>query len=170
MPSKFTLTQPPEVKQTSQVTCWAAALEAWLKVTKGRAYKSETDIIEAYKEHTISDPSRSLYNGIGIDGLKAIAAKKEIRMAYKVHQNLNLGNGADLSADVFRSLMKTNGHIYVVYTVAGGSHANVIYELDNAGSTTYPVLSVLDPGNGYQTKSFSIFASTTLFFYGWPEL
>lgn len=169
------LSQPPEVKQTGKVTCWAAALEAWLCVTKNRTYVSQADLLEKYKSYSTDAPDQSLYQGISITGIKALAATKEISMSYQIFYQLaspvtTAGNSL-LAPNLLSDKLKKKGHLFLIHRIDGGAHATVVYGYDDTNVLTIanPDLKVMDPGKGYTTRSFESYRFATPVFLGWPS-
>lgn len=173
MTIRHKLRQPSEVRQTSQATCWAAALESWLVVCLrgARKYRGETELITTFKQHTSNAPSLSLYNGTSIEGLRKIASDPTVGMSNKTFVSTQLGIGAMARIDPqeFLARLRKHGHLFVVYSVPGGAHANVVYGFDGMyTNVSDPTLEVMDPGKGYQTKLFSVYADASPVFLGWP--
>lgn len=173
MGRRIVLRQPSEVRQTSTATCWAAALESWLLVCQrgARKWQGETDLIAKFKKYASNAPALSLYNGTSIDGLRKIAQDASVAMAHKTLIHIHLGIGtpsAGIDPAEFESRLRKHGHLFVVYPVTGGAHANVVYGLDSLCDARNPILQVMDPGRGYQTKPFAALAMLSPVFLGWP--
>lgn len=168
--SSFSRELPKKVlqyKEPGKLTCWAAALDSWMSVTKQSPASwfatSQDKIIEAYEAFT--DASGALNIEWGFEMMAA-----GVGMKYGVFKPAKKLSGAFL-----HSKLRYRSHIYLFYaggvTMASGQvgHAVVIYGIEKPWSKDCTV-SVMDPWFGnYRKEKLSHFRGAKECVAGWFE-
>ena len=142
MPELGYLTVPPLVEQVDEVSCWAAALEAWLSVTPGRTRKSQHELIGVMEKKKALDEEGYLKVKKGVLILRQLAGM-ELEVFQK-HEK------AQLTGSFLLKKLAKRGYLYMVYNVFGVGHAIVVYGIVNdPGSET---VFAMDPWMGTSTN------------------
>ena len=151
MHEPFRRVRPPLVRQTSNMSCWAAALVSWLGVCCPRARLDETAIADAFRRWQTPD------GRIELPGLQAIA------------EAFTMGAdevpGANLTPEYLAAKLRF-GHLYLTYTPGPApdiGHTVVVYTVGPV------VVDLMDPFVGYTSQPFAFFTSRRRAFVAWPR-
>jgi hypothetical protein len=147
----FRRPRPPLVRQTSNFTCWAAALESWAAVCRPAAAMRQEDLIASHPEWQHAG------GALKLDGLHALARA--------FHMTSEIVTGRELTPEYFAFRLGA-GLLYLVYRPTPGpvdGHIVVAYACGPAG------VDLMDPVEGYITRPWEFLASRVWAFAGWPS-
>lgn len=152
---------PKLVGQSTNWSCWAAALESWLDVTPYRSKQSQQTLIDAYATHEDGglDP---LSSGETADrDFESLAG--DLSIAYTVVK------GSALTLDFIDEKLKTS-HVLLMYNLAPGvAHANVIYGIGMPNGKEM-LISVMEPSPGiYVNRPLNFYSGRSAIIVGWAE-
>ncbi len=138
MPELGFLNFPPLVEQVDEMSCWAAALEAWLSVTPGRKQRSQHELIGVMEKKAALNADGYLITKKGIPLLAQMAGMTvQVFPKHKKDQ---------LTGTFLLKKLAKRGYLYMVYNVFGVGHAVVIYGVVNEpGNET---ILAMDPWMG----------------------
>jgi hypothetical protein len=130
----YMLKVPPAVKQHS-LTCWAAALSAWLEVL-GVQKISFQDIILRYVGKSCIDTDNAL----------PLATAREVYAEWGAEFTL-FDKPATLPGDKVRQLLQTHGHLLFAQTGSSLGHVLLVYGMgfDDNRQPNPNYISVMDP-------------------------
>jgi hypothetical protein len=152
------LKAPPAVAQFSTMMCWAAAMESFLRA------RGEKDT-----QHTLRAKFATHANSGGLEATAKLAETAlqqnngralftdEVEFA-KTHNlealcedkgvKLSVRSGASLNYDVFESLMKSRGRVFVCMNFGSVSHCVIVYGIVESGENpAADTLYVMDPNH-----------------------
>lgn len=151
------LNAPPLVRQSTNMTCWAASFVAWCRasgISEGSGAASESAIVNniAPMRGTVGSDGGATEGGI-------------ITVARYGFMNIRTVRGASLTAEFFERTLRQQGHIYLAYRPLApgipGGHVVVVYGINDRQQLLVmdPDPSVLfpchAPVNWYQGKSMA---------------
>jgi hypothetical protein len=133
------------------MSCWAAALQSWLKVCCPATDLDENGILALFTSY------QTPCGTIELAGLRAIEAM--------FHMDSEELDGARLTADYLAAKLRL-GHLYLTYAPGPApdiGHSVVVY---GAGLVA---AELMDPFAGYITRPYAFFTSRTRAFTAWPR-
>ena len=160
MPDFGVLNAPPLVKQVDEMSCWAAAMEAWLAVASGRKPRSQHELIGVMQQKGALNDDGYLIIKKGIPILAQMAGMSI--QVFPKHKKSKLTTSL-----LLKKLVK--GHVYMAYNVFGIGHAVVVYGVVDDPSNER--MFAMDPwmGRGYTSDTLSDYKrDSDEFFIGWP--
>ena len=138
MPELGYLNVPPLVEQVDEMSCWAAALEAWLSVTPGRKRRSQHELIGVMENKAALDAEGYLNIKKGVPLLAQMVGMG--LQVFPKHKK------AQLTGTFLLNKLAKRGYLYMVYNVFGVGHAVVVYGIVNEpGNET---IFAMDPWMG----------------------
>jgi Papain-like cysteine protease AvrRpt2 len=142
------LERPMIVVQKEAWMCWAAVLEAWLKVTKGMRGEWDQETLAQNSDYLKDLSSAGAPTHSSDPNLFLKLLNDPI---LNIRMQISQSNTAQ-AVDYYYRLIRDRGYLFVVYTLPGGRacHANLVYGAD----TDYDFLNVMNPspGAGLQTR------------------
>jgi hypothetical protein len=139
------------VRQTGNMSCWAAALESWLRVCRPAEGFDEERLVALFARYQAPG------GRIELPGLRAVAAR--FGMATEEL------DGAALTPEYLSEKLRL-GHLYLTYTpglTPEIGHSVVAYGVGPVA------VDLMDPFEGYITRHFAFFTGRTRAFVGWPR-
>ena len=160
MPDLGYLNFPPLVEQVDEMSCWAAALEAWLSVTPGRKRRTQHELIGVMEQKAALDAEGYLNIKKGVPLLaQMVGMGLEVFPKHKK---------AQLTGTYLLKKLAKRGYLYMVYNVYGIGHAVVVYGIVNEpGNET---IFAMDPWRGrYTNDTLADYKQDSHeFVVGWP--
>jgi hypothetical protein len=167
------LKEPPAVGQFSTMMCWAAAMESFLRA------RGESD-----NQHTLRAKFATHAESGGLEATAKLAETvlqrnngralftDEVQFA-KTHNlealcddkgvRLSVHSGASLNYDVFESLMKSRGRVFVCMNYGSVSHCVIVYGIIESGENpASDTLYVMDPNHRGGYTEFPMFKLQSL--------
>ncbi len=146
---------PPVVRQHRAWSCWAAALDSWTSVTRGRTRQNQDDLISAYAtgDDGSLDPTT---------GFPPIAS--DLGLDYRVVR------GSSLTSSYVEEHLRNYGHLVIAYNRPdGSSHAVVIYGVGRPTGQDL-MISMMDPNGGhYRNRTVAWFNAIDFILVAWPS-
>jgi hypothetical protein len=140
------LNPPPVVKQENEPTCWAAALESWLKATRSAYFhRTKNELLDRYVEHTRAD-------GALLPGpLHAGVVLREEGVTIEWQDSTTV-----LTAEALAEKLQKHGPLYVPNQTSNIPmvHVVVIHGVQTRTDGT-TVLFVMNPASGLGTISLA---------------
>ena len=160
MPDFGVLNAPPLVKQVDEMSCWAAAMEAWLAAVSGRTRKTQHELIGVMQQKGALDADGYLIIKKGVPILAQMAGMTI--QVFPKHKKSQL-----TTSSLLKKLAK--GHVYMAYNVFGIGHAVTVYGVVDDPSND--LILAMDPwmSRGYTSDTLSDYKRDSHeFFVGWP--
>ena len=138
MPELGYLNVPPLVEQVDEISCWAAALEAWLSVTPGRKRRSQHELIGVMEEQ-----GRARRGRISEHQERGSAPCPDGRHGAPYGSKTQ---ESPVDWNLSAQQARERGYLFMVYNVFGVGHAVVVYGIVNEpGNET---IFAMDPWMG----------------------
>jgi len=145
-PLDTTLNPTPRlVPQNTEFHCWAAGLESWLELTRGRPNRTQEELVEDFK--AVEDPATGAMSN---PGWSTVAAR--FRMNGTIFSNEGqFLRPNEINGEFVSDRLTKQGYLVFIYNLrpGGPSHVNVVYGVFEDGKKTF--VRVMDPfmqGNG----------------------
>jgi hypothetical protein len=153
MHEPFFRRRPPLARQGGFLSCWAAALVSWLRVTYPEVELNERGIVDLFTPYC-GEGERLLW-----PGLEAVARHFSMDWA-------EFGPGK-LTPEIVAARL-TSGHLYLTYVPCSNArvaaHTVVVWGVGDA------TVEVMDPFEGYVSRPLEFLQSRTRAFVGWPSV
>ncbi len=159
MAKNISLELPPWVPQKNPHTCWAAALESWLKVVPHRQKYTQAQLLgnPEWAEYLDSQ------GGLDLNGFGVIAGDVGIGMDWNIAMSSDQMPGSDGGPELIYEILSNSGYVWIAYRVEGGYHANVIYGIFKN------FLKAVDPGpDQFKPRPWDFYTYKFPVIMGWP--